>query len=119
MAAKVFDIFEIPSGRYCLVPENVMPDLMLAANAIELLDVDPRVAQTLAFLLRFYRFKTDLSKSKLAIEVGLSRHTIRQIEEPDHPTDKDTLIALSKYYTKKFGPSFNEALIKLGIKIDI
>lgn len=117
MGAKKFEYFEVSEGRYCLVPENNMPELLEALELINFLDLS-KSAKSLSFLVKFYRFKLDLSKQQLAIKAKLSRHTITNIEDNhDHPTDLETVKTLANYFSKIIGnDSFKIAANGLGFK---
>lgn len=118
MSAKKFEYFEITQGRYCLVPDNLMPSFLGAAELSEFLNLDASV-KSLSFLVKFNRCRFDLSRNELADKAQLSRHTIKKIEEDlNHPVDLETVKALSKYFTIILkNDSFKNAVVSLGFKI--
>jgi len=119
MAAKHFDSLEVPTGKYLLVPESQISDLIGAEKVTQLLGLKHDEALTLSFLVRFYRFKTGTSKVKLAEHAKLSRHTITNIEDsPHHQVDIETLKSLNAYFSKNFGNGFRDALKVLGYDLE-
>lgn len=118
MSAKKFEYFEVSQGRYCLVPENLMPAFIGATELSEFLNLDASV-KSLSFLVKFYRCRFDLSRIDLAEKAQLSRHTIKKIEDdPKHHVDLETVKALSIYFSILLkNDSFKNAVISLGYKI--
>lgn len=117
MTARKHEYFEVTEGKYCLVPDKEMPSYIQALEVCNFLNLDKN-AKTLSFLVKFYRFKMDLSKVQLAQKAQLSRHTITNIEDnPKHAVDIETVKALSRFFSKELNDhSFENAVIELGYK---